>query len=74
MRLKRPHSAERVEEDMNEPIFDEVITAYVHGRDRDIVMHRNAEVEVFAFHSPLERGPIRCEICETPGSRVYITE
>ena len=37
-----------------------------------VVTHRNANGDVYAFHSPLEDGPVRCEWCETPGNRVYL--
>jgi hypothetical protein len=39
-----------------------------------VVVHRNAQGEVYCFHSPLEHGPVRCDLCETPGTRVYLYE
>lgn len=59
---------------MDSPVFDAVIGAWVDGDSRDVVVHRNAAGATFAFHSPLERGPVHCEICEAPGSRVHLTE
>ncbi len=51
--------------------FDEVIEVHWDDIPRDLVIHRNPQGEVFAWHSPLDAGAVRCSICES-GARVYI--
>ena len=53
------------------PVFDEVIYRALDSELTPIVTHRNAEGAIYAFHSPLENGPVRCALCET-GTRVYL--
>jgi len=55
------------------PRFDEVVQVELDDASRiDLVLHSNAAGLLFAWHSPLERGPVHCELCETPGTRVYL--
>jgi hypothetical protein len=51
--------------------FDEVIFLWTDEREYTLVTHRNAAGEVFAWHSPLDDGPVCCSICES-GARVYL--
>jgi len=57
---------------MNGPVFDECVHLYAEGvLDGAVVLHRDPEGKVFAWHSPLNNGAIRCSICEG-GARVYL--
>lgn len=37
-----------------------------------VVAHRDVNGKVYAFHSPLEQGPVHCDLCEKPGTRVWM--
>jgi len=60
--------------DPGPPRFDEVMTAELDETDEalDLVVHRYASGIIASAHTPLERGPVRCDQCETPGNRVYV--
>jgi hypothetical protein len=58
-------------DEIDRPAFDAVVCAEVDGDYRDVVVHRNA-TGTFAFHSPLVNGSIHCDICEKPGTKVYL--
>ena len=67
---------------MNELHFDVLIEGdFAYRTDRDLpvverlslVRHLDADGTMFAAHTPLDRGPIHCTFCETPGNRVYMT-
>ena len=60
--------------EMDEPRFYEVTSAGTVYALAHVVVHKNADGEVFCFHSPLERSPVHCDLCETPGTRVYLEE
>jgi hypothetical protein len=51
--------------------FDECVTIDVADSAKDLVIHRAPDGEVFAYHSPLFGGTIRCTICEG-GARIYL--
>jgi hypothetical protein len=58
---------------MDVPVFDLIgMAGDVLSSVAQVVVHRNADGEVYCFHSPLEHGPVRCDLCQTPGTRVYL--
>jgi hypothetical protein len=57
---------------MDEPVFDEALRIELEGNVFDLVTHRDFNGTVIAVHSPLTDGAVKCSICETPGTRVYI--
>ena len=53
--------------------FDEVVTVEPEdGPPYDEVVHRNAQGEIYCFHSPLEHGPIHCDVCTMSGTRIWV--
>jgi hypothetical protein len=62
-------------EELEMPVFDEIVELEVDEASdvTSLVVHRNAKGVVYCCHSPLERGPLRCTLCETPGTRVYVS-
>jgi hypothetical protein len=64
-------ASEMSADDLSAPNFDAVICADVDGDYRDVVVHRNA-TDTVAFHSPLVNGSIHCDICEKPGTKVWL--
>jgi hypothetical protein len=63
----------------NEPRFDFVTDARINicsgGWTQNLVAHLVVHVGVdglpYAYHSPLNRGPISCAVCES-GERIYL--
>ena len=62
-------------DDLNSPVFDEVISMEIDlpglSEPMDLVTHRDPDGKLFAWHSPLAHGTIKCSICEG-GARVYM--
>jgi hypothetical protein len=54
--------------------FDRVAEIELGDRAFDCVVHLDADGQPYAFHSPLQRGPVSCSLCETPGTRVYVPD
>lgn len=59
-------------DDLDVPRFDQFVPTVVDGHSKIMVVHRDVDLEPYAWHSPLERGPVGCSLCETPGTRVYL--
>ena len=57
------------------PVFDEVVELDLDEESNvtSLVVHRNAQGQVYAAHSPLEYGPVDCSLCRTPGTRVWVS-
>lgn len=53
------------------PRFDEVFQIELREHQGELVVHRDPNGEIFAWHSPLGSGTIHCSICES-GARVYL--
>jgi hypothetical protein len=54
-------------------VFDEIeeMEFREDSKITSLVVHRNTEGVVYCCHSPLEHGPVHCDLCET-GTRVYL--
>jgi len=47
--------------------------AFVGTGKVDVVFHRDAMGRLFAAHTPMDtHSPIRCAICETPGTCLWL--
>jgi hypothetical protein len=58
---------------MERPVFDLIAMAGATLKpEAYVVAHRDANGDIYAFHSPLEHGPIHCEVCEVPGARIWL--
>lgn len=57
---------------MNVERFDYVTQIQIDEKNWNLVIHKNAAGEIFAYHTPLTEVPITCSICAN-GARVYIS-
>jgi hypothetical protein len=65
-------------DELTRPVFDQLLEVELGESEAGIkvsglVVHRNAEGVIYCCHSPLDNGPVHCDLCETPGFKVWMS-